>query len=79
MAGLQLSHLSRQCLDRRIPDQETLAKAVLVWCKQRNQKKVNANWQFTTQDARIKLKKLYPIFLWELVRRSSKNVQSHRK
>jgi transposase len=61
MAELELSHLSRQCLDRRIPDQETLVKETSVWCKQRNEKKVNVNWQFTTQDARIKLKKLYPI------------------
>ncbi len=61
VAELELSHLSRQCLDRRIPDQETLAKEVSVWGKQRNEKKVKVNWQFTTQDARIKLKKLYPI------------------
>ena len=62
MAELELSHLSRQCLDRGIPDQETLAKQVPVWRKQSNQKKVNPNWQFTTQDVRIKLKKLYPTF-----------------
>jgi transposase len=61
VAELELSHLSRQCLDRRIPDQETLVKEVSMWCKQRNEKKIKVNWQFTTQDARIKLKKLYPI------------------
>ena len=61
VAELELSHLSRQCLDRRIPDQETLAKEVAAWCDRRNEKKVTVNWQFTTQDARTKLKKLYPI------------------
>lgn len=61
MAELELSHLSRQCLDRRIPDQETLAKETTSWCKSRNEKAVKVNWQFTTEDARIKLKKLYPI------------------
>lgn len=61
MAELEFSHLSRQCLDRRIPDQETLTKEALAWCKKRNEKAVKVNWQFTTEDARIKLKKLYPI------------------
>ena len=61
VAELELSHLSRQCLDRRIPDQETLAKEVAAWCDRRNEKKVTVNWQFTTKDARTKLKKLYPI------------------
>jgi hypothetical protein len=61
MAELELSHLSRQCLDRRIPDQETLKKEAISWCKSRNESAVKVNWQFTTEDARIKLKKLYPI------------------
>ena len=61
MAELELSHLSRQCLDRRIPDQATLKKEVVSWYKEHNQKAVKVNWQFTVEDARIKLKKLYPI------------------
>lgn len=60
MAEIELSHLSRQCLDRRIPDRETLKKEVAAWEKQRNKHGGIADWQFTTQDARIKLKKLYP-------------------
>jgi len=60
MAELELSHLSRQCLARRIPDQKTLREEVTAWYKERNAKKVAVNWQFTTADARIKLKKLYP-------------------
>lgn len=60
MAEIELSHLSRQCLDRRIPDRETLKKEVDAWSKQRNDADAIANWQFTTEDARIKLKKLYP-------------------
>lgn len=61
IAEIELSHLSRQCLDRRISDQETLIKETTAWCKERNNKKVKVDWQFTTQDARIKLKRLYPI------------------
>lgn len=61
MAELELSHLSRQCLNRRIPDQVTLKKEVTAWTNNRNKKQVKVNWQFTTDDARVKLKKLYPI------------------
>lgn len=61
MAELELSHLSRQCLNRRIGDQDTLKKEISSWTANRNKKKVKVNWQFTTADARIKLKKLYPI------------------
>ena len=60
MAEIELSHLSRQCLDRRIPDRGTLKKEVDAWAKQRNDEGAIADWQFTTDDARIKLKKLYP-------------------
>ena len=62
MAELELSHLSRQCLDRRIPDPQTMINETSAWCKARNEKAVKMNWQFTTEDARTKLKKLYPIF-----------------
>jgi hypothetical protein len=60
MAEIELSHLSRQCLDRRLPNQETIEKEAMAWCKERNGKTVTIDWQFTTEDARIKLKKLYP-------------------
>lgn len=62
MAEIELSVLQRQCLDRRIPDQETLKREVAVWEHNRNQQAVKANWRFTTEDARVKLKKLYPSF-----------------
>jgi transposase len=60
MAEIELSHLSRQCLDRRIGEKTVLDEEVKAWTKLRNEKKVIANWQFTTADARIKLRKLYP-------------------
>jgi hypothetical protein len=62
MAEIELSVLQRQCLDRRIPDQETLKREGVAWERERNQHAVKANWRFTTEDARIKLKKLYPSF-----------------
>ena len=60
MAEIELSHLSRQCLNRRIPDQDSLREEVSAWCKNRNKANAVANWQFTTENARIKLHKLYP-------------------
>ena len=60
MAELELSVLSRQCLDRRIPDQATLEQEVKAWEAQRNASSAPMNWRFTTADARIKLKRLYP-------------------
>jgi hypothetical protein len=60
MAEIELSVLARQCLDRRIPDAETLKREVAAWERRRNEAAVKANWQFTTADARVKLKKLYP-------------------
>jgi hypothetical protein len=62
MAEIELSVLQRQCLKRRIPDQETLTREVAAWERTRNQGAVKVNWRFTTKDARIKLKKLYPSF-----------------
>lgn len=62
MAEIELSVLQRQCLDRRIPDQETLKREVAAWERERNEHAVKANWRFTTEEARIKLKKLYPSF-----------------
>ncbi|MDE2938273.1 MAG: transposase [Chloroflexota bacterium] len=54
--------LARQCLDRRIPDQETLGQETRAWQDQRNQEAVRAYWRFTTQDARTRLSSLYPSF-----------------
>ena len=60
MAEIELSVLSRQCLDRRIPDQATLRTDVGAWATARNASGATVNWRFTTADARIKLKHLYP-------------------
>jgi hypothetical protein len=60
MAESELSVLSGQCLDRRIPDKQTLTEEVAAWEHARNSKHVKADWQFTTADARVKLKRLYP-------------------
>jgi DDE superfamily endonuclease len=61
IAEIELSVLGRQCLDRRMPDIETLATEVAAWVAARNAEEVRVNWRFTTEDARIKLKHLYPI------------------
>ena len=53
--------LSVQCLDRRIPDKPTLIEEVAAWENERNRNHIKADWQFTTADARIKLKRLYPV------------------
>jgi hypothetical protein len=60
MAEIELSVLARQCLDRRIPDQDALRRETTAWVERRNQAKATIDWQFTTADARVKLKKLYP-------------------
>ena len=60
MAEIELSALSRMCLDRRIPDKETLTTEVAAWESERNTNSVTVEWRFTTDDARIKLNKLYP-------------------
>ncbi len=60
MAESELSVLSSQCLDRRIPDQRVLKDEVEAWEADRNRKHAKANWQFTTADARVKLSRLYP-------------------
>ncbi len=60
MAEIEISALERQCLKRRIPDEQTLSKEVAEWEGQRNQAGTTINWQFTTDDARVKLRKLYP-------------------
>lgn len=60
MAEIELSVLSRQCLNRRLPDQPTLQHEISAWETQRNDAASTVNWRFTTADARIKLKRLYP-------------------
>jgi hypothetical protein len=60
VAEMELSVLARQCLARRIPDSPTLTREIALWERQRNTAEVTVNWQFTTTDARIKLRKLYP-------------------
>jgi hypothetical protein len=62
MAEIELGVLARQCLDRRIANQDTLTNEIAAWEARRNASKATVNWQFTTADARIKLKKLYPSF-----------------
>ena len=52
--------LTSQCLDRRIPDKETLAEEVSAWVSDRNAHHAKADWHFTTEDARVKLKRIYP-------------------
>lgn len=61
MAELELSALGRQCLNRRIPDEQTLAKECAAWASERNNAHITINWHFSTPDARIKLRRLYPI------------------
>jgi hypothetical protein len=61
MAEIELGVLIRQCLTRRIADKGTLEREVNAWQKDRNTKVVKVDWRFTTSDARIKLKHLYPV------------------
>ncbi|MGB7093628.1 MAG: IS630 family transposase, partial [Anaerolineales bacterium] len=60
LAEIELSVLSRQCINRRIPDEEILKQEVQAWVKERNTKVVKVDWRFSAADARIKLKRLYP-------------------
>jgi DDE superfamily endonuclease len=61
VAEIEFSVLSRQCLDRRIGDAETLQREIQAWKQQHNRARRSVDWQFTTTDARTKLKRLYPI------------------
>ena len=63
VAAIELSILSRRCLAERIPDKETLRRKVQAWQDNRNKRSACIDWQFTTKDARIKLKRLYPEIL----------------
>ena len=60
IAEIAISVLSRQCINRRIPNLDVLNCVIVAWIEQYNKKRTPVNWQFTTDDARIKLYKLYP-------------------
>jgi hypothetical protein len=60
IAEIELSVLTKQCLDQRIADLETLRHETKAWEHERNAKQTGVDWQFTTEDARIRLKRLYP-------------------
>ena len=62
IAESELSILTRQCLDRRIPTIQLLRSETAAWAEKRNQKQIGVDWQFETSKARIKLKRLYPQF-----------------
>jgi len=57
---IEISVLSRQCLDRRIPDIETLRQQMKAWSQQRNQQKAKIDWRFAAKDAKLKFHRLYP-------------------
>lgn len=59
-AEIELSVFTKQCLDRRIPDMATLQQEAKAWYRKRNANQKGVDWQFTTEDARVKLKRLYP-------------------
>lgn len=60
IAEIELSAMTRQCLNRRIPDRATLTSEVAAWEQERNGRQKGVDWRFTTKNARIKLKQLYP-------------------
>jgi predicted AAA+ superfamily ATPase len=62
MAEIELNMLTKQCPNRRIPDIETVRTEVSAWQRHRNNREAKVNWQFTTEDARIKPARLYQTF-----------------
>lgn len=62
MAELELSVLARQCLTQRLPNREAMTQAVTAWAERRNAADARIDWQFTTADARIALRRLYPAY-----------------
>ena len=60
MAEIEIGAMVRQCLDRRIPDRDAMRREVEAWQERRNRESVRVDWRFTTADARVKLKSLYP-------------------
>lgn len=71
MAEIELAVLSGQCLNRRIGEETLLRQEVAAWETERNAQQVKVNWRFTTQDARIKLKRLYPVLEQEDMQRTA--------
>jgi hypothetical protein len=63
MAEIEFSVLQQQCLERRIPDEATLTRAMAAWEHQRNREQATIDWRFSISDARNKLKRLYPSLL----------------
>ena len=63
MAEIEIGVMARQCLDRRIESQDALKREIDAWQQQRNAEAIRVDWRFTTKDARIKLKSLYPSIL----------------
>jgi DDE superfamily endonuclease len=74
MAEIEFAALARQCLSRRIATQEELEREVHAWQQRRNEEAPTINWRFTTADARIKLKRLYPSLEPKATRSNSENV-----
>jgi len=60
MVEIEIGVLSQQCLDQRIPDEDTLRREIVAWEASRNERQATVDWRFTTSDARGKLKRLYP-------------------
>ena len=60
MVEIELSVLVRQCLKRRLPDTQSVEREAEAWCEERNRLGTSVDWRFSTEDARIKLRKLYP-------------------
>jgi hypothetical protein len=60
VAEIELAALAKQCLGGRVPNEAVLGRRIKAWEADRNQRTVRTNWQFTTADARIKLRRLYP-------------------
>ena len=65
IAENELSVLTRQCLSRRLGDMETLHREILAWTQHRNAKQIGVDWQFQVEDARTKLKSLYPEYIFQ--------------
>jgi hypothetical protein len=60
MADIELAVLARPCVNRRVPEATTMAREVAAWATRRTRHHATIDWRFTTKDARIKLKSLYP-------------------
>ncbi len=61
IAENEIGVLSSQCLDRRIEDREEFRREVAAWERERNEKRVEVNWKFTVEMARVKLRRVYPV------------------